>query len=40
MIQYSVVFVINREFPGVLDARWSLSSVGRSADPLAGMTTT
>src|SRR5713226_8382579 len=24
--------------PGILDARWSLSSGGHSADPLAGMT--
>jgi hypothetical protein len=39
MIQYAAAAVIESRVLRVPDARWGLSSGGRSGDPLAGMTT-
>jgi hypothetical protein len=39
MIQYSETSLFDLSGRGVLDTRWSLSSGGHSADPVAGMTT-
>jgi hypothetical protein len=38
MTQYSATPEIQSRIPGALDARWTPSSGGCTADPLAGMT--